>query len=683
MEKSQSIKNLITDIDDGKILLPEFQRDFVWDMEKSYDLFDSLIRDIFIGAIIYGIPSFEIAVRPIDNRSRVTKGKKRREIEVKIMAKEEIAEIHRINKDNLRLILDGQQRMTSLYRSVKGTDEIWFIAKSDYQQEDINNKTTLDCLLDKFDNKEDTDNEEDKMAIRISDVWEILQKGLDDDEIKENYFYKTEYYKNKSLSPDFNEKVEFKKFNFLKKQLITFFEREKLLSYYLLDMSLDKFVIFFERSNTRGVQLNFIDILAAKLYTGKFNLKKKIGEFETNYKAYNLIPEIIVRNIAFIKSIANKGSISIDRSFILNDLSAIDFIENWDILCLYYKKSIDFLYENHFIISQDWMPYSNILIPIMMFLKELGGDFHSMNQKQKDFFSFWYHNSCFSSRYSGSTNERIIEDSLILIGIAKGGKIASSTFFNKLTKTQILSKDDLYSFNKKGSVIYKSIFNLINYHSKGLVNWANDSKLSLNSDLEDHHIFPKAYLEKNLTNEISKDWINCVANRTLVPKKQNIKFSDKKPSEYLNEMKLLNPNIEQTLDNHLITRDLLNGDYDKNFEIFLEFRTEEIMGLVQKYVIAPINAIRNTFYEDIRPDNSSSIEIFARYKGQEIKASFAPMTCTIFYKGKSYEKPSTAASVAKQDLGANPDTTENGWTFWKFKNENGEEKSINEFRNKE
>ncbi len=67
-------------------------------------------------------------------------------------------------------------------------------------------------------------------------------------------------------------------------------------------MSLEKFVTFFERSNTRGVQLNFIDILAAKLYTGNFNLKKKIEEFQKTYPNYSLIPEILVRTIAYIKS---------------------------------------------------------------------------------------------------------------------------------------------------------------------------------------------------------------------------------------------------------------------------------------------------------------------------------------------------------------------------------------------
>lgn len=190
-----------------------------------------------------------------------------------------------------------------------------------------------------------------------------------------------------------------------KEKLTELFKQEKLLSFYLLDMSLEKFVTFFERSNTRGVQLNFIDILAAKLYTGNFNLKNKIEEFPKHYPNYTLIPEIIVRSIAYIKSSPKE----INRNYILTELKAEDFISWWDKLCLYYKVSLDFLYENKFIISQDWMPYENMLIPLMIFLKELEGGFHKMNQSQKEFLSFWYFNSVFSLRYSGSSNEKIVK----------------------------------------------------------------------------------------------------------------------------------------------------------------------------------------------------------------------------------------------------------------------------------
>jgi hypothetical protein len=673
MEQTQSLENLIKDIDADKIVLPEFQRDFVWEISKTYDLFDSLVKDIFVGAIIYGIPSFEIAVREVDNRPKAAKGKRRAALSIRTISMQEIQKRQKLNKANFRLALDGQQRITSIYRAIKGIDPVWFIAKNEFELETTPfDKVELEELLFDFDGSQDSK----RVSIKLSDVWLMDMENLDDDEVKEKYFKSTDYYKSFCETPDFDEKAEYKKYRYLKKKLTELFKQEKLLSFYLLDMSLEKFVTFFERSNTRGVQLNFIDILAAKLYTGNFNLKKKIEEFQKLNPNYTLVPEIVVRSIAYIKSSPKE----INRNYILTELKAEDFINNWDKLCAYYKISLDFLYENRFIISQDWMPYENMLIPLMIFLKELDGSFHKMNQTQKEFLSFWYFNSAFSLRYSGSSNERIIEDSTIFTNIAKGKKISSLSFFNKLTKIQVLSQSDIYSFDKKANAVYKGILNLINYHSGGLIDWNNDSKLSLNSELEDHHIFPKAYLEDILSTESDKDFIDCVANRTLVPKKLNIKISDQKPSDYLNKIKEANQNFGQTLENHLIPIELLTGGFDTDFKFFLEYRCDRIFEIIQQHIISPLSKIKETFYEEIKLDESSNIQVFGKYKNNKADASFNPSSSKIFYKGKVYDSPSAAAQVVKVEFGANPDTTENGWTFWKFINENGEEKQIDEFR---
>ena len=69
-QKTESLKELMEEVLAKRIVLPEFQRDFVWDEQKTYDLFDSLIRDIFIGSLIYGVPSFEITTRELDLRPR-------------------------------------------------------------------------------------------------------------------------------------------------------------------------------------------------------------------------------------------------------------------------------------------------------------------------------------------------------------------------------------------------------------------------------------------------------------------------------------------------------------------------------------------------------------------------------------------------------------------------------------
>ncbi|MBK9214968.1 MAG: DUF262 domain-containing protein [Chloracidobacterium sp.] len=60
MERTQSVQQLIQDIVDKKVVLPEFQRDFVWEITKTYDLFDSIVKDIFVGAIL-GCTDLDIA----------------------------------------------------------------------------------------------------------------------------------------------------------------------------------------------------------------------------------------------------------------------------------------------------------------------------------------------------------------------------------------------------------------------------------------------------------------------------------------------------------------------------------------------------------------------------------------------------------------------------------------------
>ena len=57
---TKSIEELITMYDNGKLVLPEFQRDFKWPLEKSQTLFDSIFKDLFIGSLIISKPKFDL-----------------------------------------------------------------------------------------------------------------------------------------------------------------------------------------------------------------------------------------------------------------------------------------------------------------------------------------------------------------------------------------------------------------------------------------------------------------------------------------------------------------------------------------------------------------------------------------------------------------------------------------------
>jgi hypothetical protein len=108
---------------------------------------------------------------------------------------------------------------------------------------------------------------------------------------------------------------------------------------------------------------------------------------------------------------------------------------------------------------------------------------------------------------------------------------------------------------------------------------------NFNKFLEDHHIFPNDYLKKNwaevnqtLDSEVA---IDCVVNRTLIPKLTNIKVSNKAPSKYLAEIRAKNPNILKALQSHMLSGDLLSGDYDKNYDYFISERSDSILKAIR------------------------------------------------------------------------------------------------------
>jgi hypothetical protein len=662
--KTESIKNIMINIKSGDMVLPEFQRDFVWDLGKTYDLFDSLVKDIFIGSIIYGIPSFEITVRELDNRPRKGVGSQKK-LKLESYSIEQIDS--KVKTGSFKIILDGQQRITSVYRALSGTDEVWFTCKTNGDLSDTDySSITLENLLHQVSGQESPNH----LSIRLSDAYEIMEKSYLESDIKEKHFNKLSYISSRSSE---EKEIVFRKYLRVVSKIQDLLKAEKLFSYYLLNTTSEKFALFFERSNSKGIQLDFIDILAAKLYVG-FNLREKIEEFEDNNPAYELNREIIVRSIAYI---VNEGK-DIDRSSILSKLNYTHFIIHWDTVCLAYKHSLDFLYSNHFILNQSWMPYENMLIPIIMFYLKIGKDFSQMSEIQFNFIKYWYWASIFSQRYTSSSNEAIIQDSKILEGLSANKKINDKTYFQKL-RSIITNSDDLFAFSKKGSVVYKGILNLINYKAAGLIDWKNSSNLNFNSKLDDHHIFPKEYLKTKFA-DLAPSLIDSVINRTLIPKITNIKIGKKAPSIYLKELKIFNPDLENSLTNHNIDFNLVNGVYDLEYESFIQARSKNIFNIISEVIIQQEAGIKANYFESLSKDTTEEIEVFATYKSQKVNAFFNPSTKKIKYNGQVFDSVSAAADQVKKDISGIVSST-NGWDFWKYTDSLSQEYFISELRN--
>lgn len=91
--------DLLSQIESGTIKIPQFQRDFVWSRAKSAALLDSIVKGYPVGTFIFWHTSEQLrTVRSIGNKK----------------FKEKPA------GEYSDYVLDGQQRLTSLYAAVKG-----------------------------------------------------------------------------------------------------------------------------------------------------------------------------------------------------------------------------------------------------------------------------------------------------------------------------------------------------------------------------------------------------------------------------------------------------------------------------------------------------------------------------------------------------------------------------------
>jgi hypothetical protein len=547
-------------------------------IQKTYDLFDSFVKNIFVGSLIYGIPSFDITVRDIDTRPRTGKGSLKK-LAIQSFVKEEIDRLVQVH--SFRLLLDGQQRVTSIYRALLGFDTVFMVITP---EEDLGeavrsiepSKRTLDQVLDEFRG----DVPPGRVGIALNDVYRILRGEMPREADLVAPFMASSGIAF-STKEDAYHSPEFVTYITQAKNLEYLFRQEKLVSYYLLNTDQDKFALFFERSNSKGIQLSFIDILAAKLYKG-FNLRQHVEDFKESYPFLPLNREVLVRALSYIVSSGKDTG----RAFILSRLTFSHFNEQWSGVTELYRRSYEYLVANRMIIGYAWMPYENMLIPLMMFLRHIPHrNFANISEPQRQILHLWYWLAIMSRRYSSAAQTYVLEDAQVLEAVAREDFTPVLSLLRKLSSS-VTSIDDLRAIHKQYDAVYKGVLNLINYHAGGLAGWESGAIVSATDDLDDHHIFPKDYLKKTLKDSEADAGIeiDCVVNRCLIPKLANLKASNKAPSAYLGELEKRNSQLAEALRQHLVPEELIEGTYDDLYEMFLEDRGKAIMSVLKEHV---------------------------------------------------------------------------------------------------
>jgi uncharacterized protein with ParB-like and HNH nuclease domain len=161
-----------------------------------------------------------------------------------------------------------------------GVDPIFFIVLNDDELElDAQAKQPGQRSLEQVLSEFRGDAVEGRVSIRLHDVYKTLNGEAPREKEKAVLFLKS----NKIggiTAENVEASQEFLTYLTQLKNLENLCRQEKLVAYYLLDTDEEKFALFFERSNSKGIQLHVIDILAAKLYAG-FNLRANIEDLKT------------------------------------------------------------------------------------------------------------------------------------------------------------------------------------------------------------------------------------------------------------------------------------------------------------------------------------------------------------------------------------------------------------------
>jgi hypothetical protein len=224
--------------------------------------------------------------------------------------------------------------------------------------------------------------------------------------------------------------------------------------------------------------------------------------------------------------------------------------------------------------SMDWMPYSTmvpVLAALLWKIDDAGCDFRSYKHIQK-----WYWSSVFLERYAGAVETITKKDYDDLVRSFFDESFTPDVF--KEADRNILSNPGftLKNINRINS-IYKGVMNLIAL--EGAKDFRADDSIEFHV-LDDHHIFPKAYLNSILDNfgkhTYSKQDINCILNRTLISDKTNRHISRSKPSDYLHKIVPSEKKVS-IMQSHLINEKALERMENNDFENFIKAREEQIL----------------------------------------------------------------------------------------------------------
>ena len=519
------IRDLIGEINRGEVLLPEIQRAYVWKKPQVAKLLDSLYREYPSGQILL----WDTVQFPVTKRIEG--------VEIQPGAR----------SGHPKIVLDGQQRLTSLYKALGEDDNelsVYFhLGNEQFQlylsrlkadplwisvREIFNNKKSDLKVLREINKRLDKTIDEATMDLYLERLQKLRGIG--------NYKYPIEMFK----TDDYDQVTE-----------------------------------LFVRINSGGTRLRTAELVLAQLalrLPGAIveTFEKAINEYDE--RGYELDARFLIR--ALIVSGTGQSRFRYLADFWKKQPSEIKKI--WKSARRGIDAAVNFVRQNAGFESSDWLPSLNALIPLASYFEQhdtVTGDVERGLLQ-------WFYVASLRTRYSAAAETAMDED---LKAIQTGDPIRelmrNALGSNRKIEVCADEFDDAGWKNPLFPMTYAVA------KKRGAKDWFTGMALSKDVVGEDHrveihHIFPKALLKEK--KERRKD-IDEIANLAFLMARPNKQISNRKPCEYLADIAKKHPNrlVAQSVP---MDRNLWKL---KRFQDFLAARRELLAKAVTKLLRDP------------------------------------------------------------------------------------------------
>ena len=564
----KELTKLMEAVDTGAAQLPDFQRGWVWDDGRIKSLILSVLRSFPVGAVMfleYGNKNIKFKYKPIEG-ANVDSAKEPDE-----------------------LILDGQQRLTSLYNAL--------YSKNPVQTKNDKGKEVKRFYYLDIEKAIDPSADDDEIVISVPDTKIITSNFGRNIELdlstRQNEFKNKMFPLNIILDPVEENKWQieylayykldsdiFQQFNELNSKIISPTLRYKM-PVILLDKETPREAVcqVFENVNTGGVSLTVFELVTAIFAMDDFYLREDWEKRKEKYFSGDLLNILTATDfltaLTLLSSFKAGGTISCKKKDVLA-LQLTEYKNYAEELCNGFLETEKLLKEERIFSSRD-LPYSTQLIPLAAICTVLMENNRINTTTVKDKVKQWYWCGVFGELYGSANETRYANDiAQVIKWILENGELPKTVtdfFFNP---TRLLG------LQSRQSAAYKGIMALIlkNRARDFISGYEMDFARYSDDSIDIHHIFPKDYCIRQGYNKLK--W-NSIVNKTPISASSNREIGGVAPSVYLGKLEkkgsVTPSDLDSFVETHLIDHDLLRND---KFQDFIIDRSKKLLRAIEQ-----------------------------------------------------------------------------------------------------